>query len=439
VVLEQFLCQNPPSGGASLPALNPKEQIATDAEGRSLFAIPVVARNLGSNTTHKFIMTRGRLRCPELDGGAFAVLNSDAFGFYRVQYDEPMLVLLLRNVAEVRETELCAIAVDTLFFFTMRGETPRYRRPSPQVLMSLVRVALERVRSHYLWQLLLPAVLQLLRALQLSDSFGHVATALREPINRFFESLKTENGEFAERGYLPLLEDVICLVCAPLDSYGLCLSSGCDDAFFRLAKEPGLFTGSGGSEVAALLRPIELSCRSPSLGEVTARSVLGLLAEPGTHPRLRPLLERIIAQCPHAAVVRELVAQSSDPVSLLERAPDAVLLARAVTADCVARGQPVPARVAEAEARHAAGDEIRRSFSLFSWRRGSVSRLSTSRISSRDSSQNSSPSLSSRTKGEERYVPWTQYALLGAVALGAVALGVTGWMLLKNRNSAGPQ
>jgi hypothetical protein len=304
--------------------------------------------------------------------------------------------------------------------------------------MGLVLVGLERIKSHYLWQLLLLALLDLLRHLKHSDSFGHVAAALREPLGRWFDSLRgPNNAEFAERGHLPLLEDVLCLVCSPLDSFGLALSGGCDDAIFRLSREAALFAGPAAApEVAALLRPIELCCRSPVLGEVAARNVLALLADPAAHPRLRPLLERAVAQSPLPAVAQQLVAQSPDLGALLERVPESPLLARAVLAAAAARDVPPPPRAAEILARHAAGDEIRSAFALFSWRRGSLSRTSSSQVTPRESSF-SAPLA--RPKAGERYVPWSQYALLGAVALGAVALGVTGWMLFKSNNKYPPE
>ncbi len=430
LVLEQFLCENA-TGPAHVAIEDPLHCIERDDMGRSLFSVPVVMRNTEQGEKHKFIMDTGLWRISNFECKAFPVLNADSCGFYRVQYDEALLVQLLAFPGDVREIELCTIAVDTLYFCTRGNNDAGYERPSAATLMELIQCALERVKSHYLWQLLLPAISELLQHLKLSDKFGHVASALRQPVNRFYETLRGENAEFGERGHLADLEDVLCLVCSPLDPYGLVVQGGCDDALFRIAHE--ISSPAIGDELEALLHPIDLCCRSPILSEVASRNVLALLADPGIDQRIKTRLERIAARSSCNNAVQQLVETTADVGSLMDRNRGNIRLARAVCALCTKRSVPPPSSAVETIAQDAVGERVRAAFSLFSWRRGSLSHSSSSSAVLRDRKESAKPV---RTKGEDRYVPWTQYATLGAVALGAVMLSVAGYMLIKKHRQA---
>lgn len=70
----------------------------------------------------------------------------------------------------------------------------------------------------------------LLKHLELSDFYGHVLCALREPLNAFYEKVKgdVEFGRTMDR-----LESVLAQTCAALDPFAFVFTSACEDALFR--------------------------------------------------------------------------------------------------------------------------------------------------------------------------------------------------------------
>jgi hypothetical protein len=182
-LLEQKLCVKR-EGSEEKNRVN--NRIECDEEGRSLFTIPIVARSIDDSVERRLLMSKGLLRCSEIDDKSFVIFNHKSLGFYRVLYDESLLVEMLKYSSAILEEELCSIVVDTLFFFQSKFDC---LRPSASILMSVILKGLELIKSVYLWHLLLPALSSLLRHLQLSEYYGHVLAALRDPINLFYEKV----------------------------------------------------------------------------------------------------------------------------------------------------------------------------------------------------------------------------------------------------------
>lgn len=114
-----------------------------------MFSIPIVARS-PDGKEHRLLMTKGSLRCTEFDEAPFVVFNHKAMGFYRVMYEETLLLQLM-EADFVLEEELCAIVVDSLFF--AMSSIP-HNRVSANTLVSIVQRAMDTVKSQYLWDMM---------------------------------------------------------------------------------------------------------------------------------------------------------------------------------------------------------------------------------------------------------------------------------------------
>ncbi len=105
--------------------------------------------------------------------------------------------------------------------------------------------------------------------------------------------------------------------------------------------------------------------------------------------------------------------------ALLDRNRSNIRLATAVAKLKGTEGAAALAR--EILERDSLGRRLRKDFASFTWRK----RASTIPISKERSFNHSN------RKDRDSFLPLTQYLMLGAMALGAVALGTGAWMLLK--------
>lgn len=434
--LEQLLCEEQ---DGDLEHLG----VPRDEDHRTRFVIPIVARIKG--VTHKFLMTQGVMRV-DLAGthSDFVLLNKDACGFYRVHYGEDLLAsLIAENGSDLQECELFNILDDTLFFFLERGGSGI----SATVLVNLITLTLSCVKSHYLWQVLIPRLSQLMTALEMTSAYGHVATALRPYVNAFYEFVKTPDGaEFIERGQLKYLELLLTQVCSALDPWSLQLQSAAEDSLFQMS-QPTPVTDP--RTLTAILHPLMLWTRQPITCESACDAVLRVARDAENPDWGKEFLMDILWKGRSDRILRVLLTNVNlQNYARLLRAVNTRFLAQAMSDECnkkvlandVSRDQVREIlTLADGILSDPATHEVREVFQGFSYR--SPSKRSYGDLLKRDRSSSLGPKHSPRgagstagdTNNNKNYVPWHKYVVFGAVMVGAAVIGLGAYRLISQQ------
>lgn len=395
-----------PSGGIQLEQRLCGEAVADavpkDSEGRTLFPIPMLCR-VGPNETRRFIFDTGKQTLQDYDFVPFVLLNANSCGFYRVCYADALLRELTKNMGDLKEVEICTVALDSLYFFS-RGTGDI----SADSLVAFLAKCLESIRSHYLWQILLPKVSLLMSDLDLTSAFRHVAAALRPHVIAFYNNVGSGSSEFVERGHFGLLEVLLTQVCSSTDPWSVSLGQSAEDALFQLGQKEPI---KDKATIFALLNPIALWCQSVN-SEAACEHVLQAIQDEDFHGWSKGFLENLLWQSSSDKHVRQLLS-TVGPESFgkaLEMSRGRRRVAVAILAE--SQKTEIDPEISKlAKARSEVGETVRNAFLGFEFRPPQFLKERTRTISFGKTSE--------KQKG---YFDWKAYAALGLVVFGGICL-----------------